>query len=390
MISVSCLIPAAGLGQRFRESKKGLPPKLDLPLGGKKLLEKTLAPFLESPYVKEIILAVPRGSKFTFKKRLENSASKTIKIVEGGLRRTDSVYEALRHVNPKISWVIVHDGARPLLDKGMLSAFLKDLPKKKALIVARPVAPTLKLAKARSIQKTVPRRDMWEAETPQGFSKAGLKKAYQNYFKKPFEATDEASLLEAAGEKVFLFKNEKPNLKITTFSDYKIAKRISGDLSLVKAGIGFDIHRLEPGRPCYLGGIRIPFRKGPLGHSDGDPVLHALSDAMLGALALGDIGEHFPDSSSKTRGMRSTKILKKVADLVKEKGYELAHADLNVILEKPKLGSYKIKMREKMASILNVPLKRISLKARTAEGLGDIGRGEAVSSQAIVTLKELD
>jgi 2-C-methyl-D-erythritol 4-phosphate cytidylyltransferase/2-C-methyl-D-erythritol 2,4-cyclodiphosphate synthase len=386
-MKVSCLIPAAGFGERFKRSCPGQPRKLDLLLGGKTLLERTLEPFLASRQVAEIVLAVPPGKVGRFRKRFSGLKGKTLKVVPGGKLRTDSVWNALRASSPKIPWVIVHDAARPLLDPKILGSFLVRLAKKKALIVARPVHPTLKYGPEGRILRTVPREGLWEAETPQGFRRDILGKAYRNYFKKPFPATDEASLVEAVGVPTFLFKNTAPNPKITEFSDYQLAEKMTR--SAPKVGIGFDIHRLVPGRALWLGGLKIPHTKGTLGHSDGDPILHAVSDALLGALALGDIGEYFSDRSPKTKNMKSSKILSQVYGLVREKGYELVHADINVMIEKPRLESFKQKIRGRVARILKLPMDRISLKARTAEGLGPIGEGNAAAAQAIVVLEKL-
>jgi len=387
MISVSCLIPAAGWGERFRRSSSDLPPKIDLVLGGERLLERTLRPFLATPDIREIVVAVPQANKSRVAKRLRDLVgSSKIKVVAGGKTRTESVENALRASDPDHPWVIVHDGARPMLSSSALSAFLEELPKSQALIMARPVHPTLKRARGTQIIATVSRENLWEAETPQGFHRSLLEKAYQNFSADPFPATDEASLVERLGVPIFLFKNNSSNLKITEFADYEVARKLLGADIVTKTGIGFDIHRLVKGRPLVLGGLRIPHTKGTLGHSDGDAVLHALSDALLGALALGDIGDYFSDRSKKTKGMDSTVILRKVYALVTAQGYELNSADINLILECPKLGTRKLAMRTGIARLLEVPVSRVSLKARTAEGLGSVGKGEAVSAEAVVTL----
>jgi 2-C-methyl-D-erythritol 4-phosphate cytidylyltransferase/2-C-methyl-D-erythritol 2,4-cyclodiphosphate synthase len=388
-MKASCLIAAGGLGERFKESKKGLPSKLELPLQSKTLLETTLEPFVASKSIFEIIIAVPSRTLSKYRKRF--GGIKKVKVVGGGATRTLSVHNALKAVHRQSRWVIVHDGARPLWDQTSLEGFLKRLQKRKSVIVASPIVPTVKQVRGGKITRTVPRSDLWGAQTPQGFEKATLKRAYQNLLKHPFEATDEASLVEAIGETIFLFKNPRPNPKITTFSDYQVVKKMMegvGSMRAIRTGIGYDIHRLVLGRPLMLGGIRIPFPKGPLGHSDGDPVLHALSDALLGAAALGDIGDFFPDTSSKTKNMASSEILKKVYARVQQEGFRLVNADININLEKPKLATYKDKIKKRIASILKVETTQISLKARTNEGMDAVGEGKAVAAQATVLLQE--
>jgi len=246
--------------------------------------------------------------------------------------------------------------------------------------------------------ETVDRRSLFEAETPQLIRRALLLKAYREN-RKSFLATDEASLVESLGGRVAVVPHSSWNVKVTTPEDLRLAEAY---LLLSRAGAGFkpapaipvtvgfgrDTHRLLEGRPFYLGGVRIPFEKGPLGHSDGDALLHAIADALLGATGLGDLGEWFPDTSRRFKNIRSARIVREILEAVREKGWEPARVDTVTLLERPKLGSFKEKIRREIARLLGIPRESVSIKAKTQEGLGPEGEGLAVTSEALVLLRK--
>ncbi len=258
------------------------------------------------------------------------------------------------------------------------------------MILARKVVPTLKkvLTEDHRIQGTVDRNSLYEAETPQLVGREVLLKAYREN-PRALEATDEASLLEMIGARVRVLPHQDWNPKLTTLSDFLLAKAMieKNKPSETRVGIGFDTHRLMKGRKLYLGGLRIPSEKGSLGHSDGDALLHAITDAILGVLGAGDIGDWFSDRDARWKNIRSEKLLLKVLKEALRQGWIPYHIDSNIILEKPKLGIWKEKIQKKIAKMLGLCVENISVKARTREGLGPEGEGLAVTCEAVVSMR---
>jgi 2-C-methyl-D-erythritol 2,4-cyclodiphosphate synthase len=260
------------------------------------------------------------------------------------------------------------------------------------VILARKVVPTIKkvLTEDGRILETVDRGTLYEAETPQLVRRETILKAYQQN-PKAFEATDEAGLLEAIGARVRVVSHGDWNPKLTTLTDLMLAKAMTEKKHSqeVRVGIGFDTHRLVKGRKLYLGGIVIPSPKGALGHSDGDALLHALADAILGAIGAGDIGEWFSDRDPKFKNIRSTKILAVILAEAKRRGWCPFHADTNIILESPKLYAHKSRIRKNVAKCLGLPEQDVSIKARTREGLGPEGEGLAVTCEAVISMRKV-
>lgn len=394
---VSLIVPAAGLSSRFRQSllgrgksKEPIRSKLAYQLGGEPLLLRTLRSFSGIPQIRETIVAFSpemRQEINTWSRQLKR---RKVKWTLGGKTRAASVLKALKKVSPRSEWIMVHDGARPLISVPLIQKVLRAAKGWDGVILARKVVPTIKkvMTVDGRIQETVDRNSLYEAETPQLVRRDMILKAYREN-PKALEATDEAGLLEQMGARVRVVPHGDWNPKVTTLQDLLLAKAVTEKNSApnIRVGIGFDTHRLVKGRKFYLGGIVIPSPKGPLGHSDGDALLHALTDAMLGAIGAGDIGEWFSDRDPKYKNMRSTLILKTVLAEAERQGWVPYHADTNIILETPKLYTHKARIRKSVAKCLGLSEKNVSIKARTREGLGPEGEGLAVTCEAVVSMK---
>jgi len=388
-MNVSLIIAAGGSSRRFLKGRrpKEKSSKLFLPLGEKPVLAHTLESFRGISEIREIILAVPRGTERWIRSNVLNGkAGPSIRIVPGGVTRAESVWKALLKTSPRHSWILVHDGARPFPPKKEIQKMLQRPPAADGIVLGKPVVPTLKRVGSKGqILETVDRAHLFEAETPQLVRRSVLLQAYR---KNPdaFRATDESSLVEAAGGTMKVRSHAGWNLKVTSPEDLELASARQGSVP-VAVGFGRDTHRLVEGRKLYLGGIRIPFEKGTLGHSDGDALLHAVADAVLGALALGDIGEWFSDRNPRHAGTRSEKILRKVLEEARRKGWAPVQVDTVIVLERPRLGNHKKEIRKRLARIMDLSEESVSVKAKTAEGLGPEGEGRAVTCEALVLMR---
>ena len=391
---VSLIIAAGGRGTRFhkgRKSKDGL-GKIFQPLAGKPLLAHALDSFRGFPQIREIVMAVPRETESWIKKNiLAKRRDGSVRLVQGGETRAASVLNALKKTSSQSEWIAVHDGARPFPPKEALAELFQKTHEADAVILARPVVATLKRVRPGNgeVVETVDRSSLYEAETPQLVRRSCLLKAYEN--QNALAATDESSLIESVGGRVKVLSHSGWNVKVTTPEDLQLAEMYyrRGDAAkkdAVKIGFGKDTHRLVKGRKFYLGGVRIPYKLGALGHSDGDALLHAVTDALLGASALGDIGEWFPDKDPRNKNIRSEKILKKVLERIHKKGWTPAQVDTVIILEKPKLGLFKKKIKLSLQKLLKLDGESVSVKAKTMEGLGPEGEGLAVTCEAVTVL----
>ena len=391
--NVSLIIAAAGAGKRFfRNGKANALAKVFQPLAGKPLLSHTLDSFQGLAEIREILIALPRGTEPWVRANILRERRKLpIRLVPGGATRAESVLNALRRTSPRNKWVAVHDGARPFPPQKIVSELFQKTKETDAVILARPVVPTLKRVSGENgcVAETVDRTQLFEAETPQLVRRSVLLKAYE---KNPeaLKATDESSLVESVGGRVKVVSHSGWNVKVTTPEDLRLAEALAGSPPPeIKIGFGKDTHRLVKDRKFYLGGIRVPFEKGALGHSDGDALLHAVSDAILGALGAGDIGDWFSDKAQRNKNIRSAKILRKVLDETRRKGWTIQQVDSTVFLEKPRLGPLKKKIRGNLAKLLKLETENISVKAKTLEGLGPEGEGLAVTCEAVVVLRKI-
>jgi len=325
--------------------------------------------------------------------------SKVFKVIAGGENRQDSVLSGLEVLPREIELVLVHDGVRPFVPVSVIENCIDVAEKEGAAMAAIPVKDTLKAVLPDGvIEHTIDRTGVWQAQTPQAAKVSLLKKAFAEAAEnKSFIATDEASLLERINIPVKVVEGSEKNIKITRPEDLFLAQAIlmesRGDTNVLdgsrdyRIGYGYDAHTLIDGRPLILGGTTVSHARGLLGHSDADVLLHALCDAMLGAVSMGDIGQHFPDTDKKYKDISSLKILKVVSGLVEEFGYMLHNADITVVAETPKLAPYLEEMIKNIAVEIGTDQDNINIKATTTEGMGFEGREEGISAYAVVLLK---
>ena len=375
---VIALLMAAGSGSRFGAAE----PKQFLPLLGRPILRHAAEALLADGAVEALLPVVAPGQAARVLAMLEGLPC--LPAVEGGASRQESVragLEALAEQAPDA--VLVHDAARPILPPGCIPALLAALEAHPGAIPAQPVTDTLKAGQDGTILRTVPRAGLYRAQTPQAFRFAALLDAHRAATD---EATDDASLLEEAGLTVALLAGSENNLKVTYPEDLARAEAALLPRFLPAMGTGFDVHRLVEGRPLILCGLTIPHDKGLDGHSDADVGLHALCDAIYGALAEGDIGRHFPPSEAEWKDADSARFLRHAAGRVAARGGIITHADVTLICERPKIGPHADAMRARLAELMGIPVARVSVKATTTERLGFTGRGEGIAAQAAATL----
>ncbi|ALL13450.1 bifunctional 2-C-methyl-D-erythritol 4-phosphate cytidylyltransferase/2-C-methyl-D-erythritol 2,4-cyclodiphosphate synthase [Caulobacter henricii] len=306
----------------------------------------------------------------------------------GGATRALSVQAGLAALSerPSDEAVLIHDAARPFVTRSTILALLDKLCEADGAIPALPVADTLKRALPGSPLETTSRDNLWRAQTPQAFHRGRLISAYSAW-SGPLEPTDDAQVMEAVGGKVALVTGDPLLLKLTYPEDFNMAERLAGAARITRIGQGFDAHRWGQGDSVWLCGVEIVHDETLIGHSDADAGLHALTDAILGAIGEGDIGDHFPPTDPQWKGASSDRFLQHAADLVRRKGGTLINVDVTLICERPKIKPHRAAMRERLAEILSLPLDRVSVKATTTEQMGFTGRGEGLAAQAVVAVE---
>jgi 2-C-methyl-D-erythritol 4-phosphate cytidylyltransferase/2-C-methyl-D-erythritol 2,4-cyclodiphosphate synthase len=282
--------------------------------------------------------------------------------------------------------VLIHDGARPFPNAGLIDRVIDALDRAAAAVPCLALRDTIKRIRAGAISATLERSELWRAQTPQGFHFGPILAAHRAAAGR--ELTDDSAVAEAAGLEPLLVEGSEDNLKVTTPDDLAAAERLlvarQGE---VRVGLGFDVHAFTPGERLVICGVEIPYRAGLAGHSDGDVGLHALTDAVLGAIGAGDIGLHFPPSDPQWRGAASEQFLHHAAELVGARGGAVAHVDVTIICERPRIGPHRAAMIERVATILGIAVDRVSVKATTTDGLGFTGRGEGIAAQAVATVR---
>ncbi|NLO73056.1 MAG: 2-C-methyl-D-erythritol 4-phosphate cytidylyltransferase [candidate division WS1 bacterium] len=380
------LIMAAGRGKRMGAAL----PKCFLPLAGAPLYAYSLRALAAVPEIGVAVLVIPPDCSRQVEEHLEGMELPwPVQVTIGGENRDDSVragLEALRTTSPEI--VAIQDGARPFVTPQLITDTLRAAEKYAAAVAAVPLADTLKRAgEDLMISETVDRTSLWRAQTPQTFRYELIVQAHQRAEKENWPATDDAMLVERLGHKVQLVPAGEGNMKVTTPEDLERAERLLASRGTMRIGQGYDLHRLERGRPLILGGVKILHDRGPVGHSDGDLVCHALGDALLGAAALGDVGVHFPDTDPAYAGADSAVLLSQVAEKVRTAGYRIVNCDLTVITEAPKLQPHVAAMRARLAEALGITPEQVSIKAKTDEGVGAIGQGQALACHAATLLE---
>jgi 2-C-methyl-D-erythritol 4-phosphate cytidylyltransferase/2-C-methyl-D-erythritol 2,4-cyclodiphosphate synthase len=391
MEKIVALITACGRGNRFNRGE-GI-PKQYLPLAGIPMLRHSIMAFLNHPQVSDVLCVIHPDD-------IELYEQSTIGLdllnpVFGGETRQSSIRIGLEElIDYKPNKVLIHDGVRPFVSKRIINGILEKLESHPAVIPAIAVEDTIKKIGDGKIEWTLERENLWRAQTPQGFLYQDILNSHIAF--KDLNFTDDSALNEYAGIPVAIVPGSQNNFKITTEEDYDRAKHMIPFLiddyrEETRCGIGFDVHgfrKIENDEDNFirLCGTEIEFDKKILAHSDGDVGIHALIDALLGAIGSGDIGEHFPPSEQKWKNCDSREMLKKVYGIIQKSSASILNIDLTIICEKPKILKYKNKMKEELSAILGISSQRINIKATTTEKLGFIGREEGIACQAIATL----
>lgn len=404
---VSVIIAAGGMGNRLGETI----PKQFIDMGGQSMLAMATIPFVQNKYVDEIIFVVPSGNEKMTQSVIDDEiecADKKMHITQGGAERSESVRNGLAIIDDA-GLVLVHDAARPYITEEVINRVIVKAHEEGCAIPAVSVKDTIYVvddSESMLVKEIPDRSTLYAVQTPQGFDFKILKEAHDMVKEKELTVTDDGMPVMLGGGKVFLVDGDYANKKITTKEDLDKKTEVetardSCDNSCqmfgfsddsdagYRVGIGFDVHRFEVGRKLILGGLEIPFEKGLLGHSDADVLTHALMDAILGALCLGDIGGMFPDTDDEYKGISSIILLERIMEKVNDKGYEIVNADLTVIAEKPKLAPYKTLIEEKLAEVCGIEKNCITVKATTTEKLGFTGREEGIGAESIVLLRKI-
>ncbi|MEQ8265660.1 MAG: bifunctional 2-C-methyl-D-erythritol 4-phosphate cytidylyltransferase/2-C-methyl-D-erythritol 2,4-cyclodiphosphate synthase [Parvibaculum sp.] len=379
-MKVAALIVAAGRGSRAGPGA----PKQYRQLAGQPVLRRTLLAFTSHPGISNV-LAVIHDADADAYEAAATGLGGLLPPAHGGDTRQSSVrtgLEALAAAKPDA--VLIHDGARPLISAQLISDCLAALATHDGVQAGLPVTDTIRKAWNGMAGETLERDGLWRAQTPQGFRFEVILDAHRRMAS--VNHTDDVAVAVAAGVDVAMVEGDEDNIKITSSSDLERAERILMRGVETRTGAGFDVHRFGPGNHIWLCGVKVPHDAGLIGHSDADAGLHAITDAILGAIAAGDIGAHFPPSDPRWKGASSDIFLAHAAKLAKDAGARISHIDLTIICERPKVGPHAAAMRERIAGILGLEEGRVSIKATTTEGLGFTGRGEGLAAQAIATL----
>jgi 2-C-methyl-D-erythritol 4-phosphate cytidylyltransferase/2-C-methyl-D-erythritol 2,4-cyclodiphosphate synthase len=383
---VSALIAAGGRGTRLGAAE----PKQFLEIDGRSILELSVARFATHPDVSEVVVALPADYVAAWQTHVRARGWRHVRCVEGGPRRQDSVQHAFRAAQADADLVAIHDAARPFVSAALIQRTIAAAATYGAAIAALPVHDTVKQAggdpasASRPIVATLPRRDIFLAQTPQAFRREVLADAFRRAGD-ALEATDEAMLAERAGHAVHLVEGEPGNVKITTADDLAWARQRTGGAAtdVLRVGTGYDLHRLVPGRPLILGGVTIPFETGLDGHSDADILCHAVTDAVLGAASAGDIGRLFPDTDPAWKGADSIALLSRAVAHLDAAGFRVSNVDATIVAQRPKLLPYLEAMRANLARALQVEAAQVSVKGKTNERVDSVGRGEAMACHAV-------
>jgi 2-C-methyl-D-erythritol 4-phosphate cytidylyltransferase/2-C-methyl-D-erythritol 2,4-cyclodiphosphate synthase len=380
MTDTVALIVAAGRGHR---AGGGLPKQFRL-LAGKSLLYRSCVALLSHSRVDAVRVVIHPDDAELYAESV--AGLDLMPPVHGGATRQESSRNglvSLIELAPKS--VLIHDAARPFVSAGTIDRVLDALTDTPGAIAAVPVTDTLKNAGPDiRVAGTVEREGLWRAQTPQGFRYSEILRAHREQAGQSL--TDDASVAEAAGLGVMLALGHEDNFKVTTEDDFARAERMLGNGD-IRVGSGFDVHRFDEGNSVTLCGIKIKHNKSLAGHSDADVALHAITDALLGAIGEGDIGSHFPPSDAQWGGADSALFLRHAAELVRQRGGEVRHLDVTLICEGPKIGPHREAMRARVAEIAGIGIDRVSVKATTTEGLGFTGRGEGIAAQATATVR---
>ena len=360
-------------------------------LNGQPVLWHTLNVFIQLPQVRQLLVTVSPGNAERVAALLQTTVTDIPwQIVPGGAERQYSVQNALNRVDSSMDLVMVHDGARPFVEKDCVLESMRLAGQYGAAVVAVPVKDTIKSAdQSAVVRQTLDRSSLWQVQTPQTFRRELLQQAYAQAAAAGVLATDDAALVEWAGGEVRLVRGSYNNFKVTTPEDLLLAEAVAAGGSIQRmqrVGFGYDVHQFVAGRPLMLGGVEVPHTRGLEGHSDADVLLHAIADALLGAAGLGDIGRHFPDTDPRYKGISSLVLLREVRDKISEAGFVTHNLDAVVAAQEPKLAPYIERMNMRIAETLGISVSQVNIKATTTERLGFVGRKEGIAAQAVVMI----
>ncbi|HWP31724.1 MAG TPA: 2-C-methyl-D-erythritol 2,4-cyclodiphosphate synthase [Fimbriimonadales bacterium] len=391
------LLLAAGASERFFAS---LPESLKFPENSKKIPSKLFWEIVpgvplwkisyeslrKHPLIEGVGIVCRQEDEHEF----ENVGAAF--VVTGGDTRTRSCKKGLQSIPQEVEWILVHDAARPFVSSALIERVIHAAEKHGAAIPAIPVWDCLKKVADTSqiiteVRETIPREGIYLAQTPQVARKDWMESALNVERDYP----DEAAALEAAGFPIQVVMGESTNLKVTTYSDFQVIQKLATEPE-TSVGIGYDVHSFsdDPSRGLVLGGVAFPGHAGLRGHSDADVILHALTDAILGACGLGDIGQHFPDSDPKWKDAKSSLFVEQAVEWARKEGWSVSHTDITLLAEEPRISDKRETIRERVASLLRIEKNRVNIKATTSEGIGAIGRREGIAALAVVTLNRKD
>lgn len=373
------LIVAAGVGARAGLER----PKQFEPIGGKPMVRHSVERFLSHPGIDQVWIVIAEDQKEPMAGAL--AALPSYRLVVGGATRQQSVYNGLAAIRQAggAKNILIHDAARPFVSHAVIDRLIERLESEPAAIPVLPSVDTMVQTEGGRLERTVDRNSLWRVQTPQAFDFSMLLAAHDT-FPPERDATDDAQIFRAAGHVVTVVDGDEALKKYTLPADF--GGKETSAMRQIRTGMGYDVHRLAAGEELWLGGIKIDHETGLVGHSDADVLLHALTDALLGAAAAGDIGDHFPPSDSQWRGAASARFVEYAASLIREQGGLIHNVDMTVICEAPKIKPHRDAIRAAVAAMLSIDIDRVSIKATTTEGLGFTGRREGIAAQAIATV----
>jgi len=373
--SILAIIAAAGIGQRFDDDL----PKQYFKINGNSIIENAVKPFIDSKYISKIVIAISDEDEFIKDQSFYNCEK--IKYVSGGSTRQESIFNALNSVKDNFEYVVTHDAARPNVCETDISRLCDDIVKSKSSCsyLYTPVYDSI-----REDDRTLDKSKFNLVQTPQICNFKDLKKSIQNCLDNNVDCPDESFAIEYSNLKLSKIKGVRSNIKVTEKVDIEILNNF-----LTRSGVGFDLHKYEPGDGIILGGYKISCDYKTVAHSDGDVLLHSIADSILGAAGLGDIGMFFSDQDNKNKNLDSTIIIEYCLSELDKMGLEIYNIDTTIVCESPKINPHRGKILENLSDILKIPLSKIGLKATTSEKIGIIGNNEAISVQSIVNLKDM-
>ena len=373
--SILAIIAAAGIGQRFDDDL----PKQYFKINGNSIIENAVKPFIDSKYISKIVIAISDEDEFIKDQSFYNCEK--IKYVSGGSTRQESIFNALNSVKDNFEYVVTHDAARPNVCENDISRLCDDIVKSKSSCsyLYTPVYDSI-----REDDRTLDKSKFNLVQTPQICNFKDLKKSIQNCLDNNVDCPDESFAIEYSNLKLSKIKGVRSNIKVTEKADIEILNNF-----LTRSGVGFDLHKYEPGDGIILGGYKISCDYKTVAHSDGDVLLHSIADSILGAAGLGDIGMFFSDQDNKNKNLDSTIIIEYCLSELDKMSLEIYNIDTTIVCESPKINPHRGKILQNLTDILKIPLSKIGLKATTSEKIGIIGNNEAISVQSIVNLKDM-